>query len=610
MRTRRPLHALLLLISVLFPIAMMGQTASTPEAQRILDHVRTLSSDEFGGRAPGTPGNEKAAAYIEAAFKAAGLKPAGKDGGFRAPFSMPIGAALGPKNSVNFDVVVERPGVPLDMTKPTKISWKLGVDYQPYGWTESKTVTGKVVFAGYGITSPEGKYDDYAGIDVNGAVVIVLRGLPKWAERDDSFGKYASLRTKATTAREKGAVAVCFVNEQGDSSDVLSRFGLDRIGGNSGIVAVQVRRTPCARIFPPKETSLFVAEKQINTTKKPASFALTRTTGTITTDVSTELAVSWNVVGIVEGTDPALMGQYVVVGAHFDHLGMGDENSLAASTTPDVHHGADDNASGTAGVIELAARFAASRPKRSVLFMGFSGEEKGLLGSKDWVIAPTVPLSDIVAMVNLDMIGRLKDNKLNIQGYGTSPQWPEVIDSAKKDLGLTIATTTDGFGPSDHASFFAKNIPVLFFFTGLHTDYHRPTDTWEKINADGEVVVLTMVERAVRTIADRDDRVAFSKPAAQQTQSSSIALKVSLGVIPDYADDPNGLKITGVREGSAAQKAGLQADDVITRIGTMQIKNIYDLMASLGTYKPQDKADIVVLRQGKAVTMKVVFAGK
>lgn len=610
MRTRRPLHALLLLVIILVPVLLSAQTASSPEAQRIMEHVRTLSSDDFGGRAPGTPGNEKAAAYIESAFKAAGLQPAGRDGGYRMPFNMTVGAKLGAKNNVSFDVVVERPGVPLDMTKPTKISWKLGVDYQPYAWSESRTVTGPVVFVGYGISSPEGTYDDYKGVDVKGAVVIVLRGLPKWAERNNDFLKYASLRSKATLAREKGAVAICFVNEQGDSSDVLARFAMDRLSANSGIVAVQVRRTPCARIFPPKETSLFVAEKQINTTKKPASFALTRTTGTISTEVALEEAISWNVVGMVEGTDPALKGQYVVVGAHFDHLGMGDENSLSASPAPDVHHGADDNASGTAGVMELAQRFAASHPKRSLIFIGFSGEEKGLLGSKHWVSATDIPLSDIVAMVNMDMIGRLKDNKLNIQGYLTSPDWPAIIDSAKKDLNLTLTTTGDGFGPSDHASFYAKNIPVLFFFTGLHSDYHRPSDTWEKINFDGEAVVLHMAERTVRLIADRDDRVGFSKASAEPKQSSSVALKVSLGVIPDYSDDPNGLKISGVREGTPAQKAGLQADDVITRIGTMQIKNIYDLMTSLGTYKPNDSADISVLRNGKPVTMKVVFAGK
>ena len=609
MQARRPLRNLLVALVVLMPYSGWAQTATTPEGQRILEHVRILSSDEYAGRAPGTDGIEKAATYLENAFTSTGLKPMGTKG-YRYPFTMTTAAILGPKNSVGFDVVVERPGVPLEATKPTKISWKLGVDYQPYAWTESRSVTGPVVFAGYGLSVKDKNYDDYSTIDVKGAVVIVLRGLPKWAENDDAFTQQAALRAKATLAREKGAVAVCFVNEQGDSSDVLARFGLDRLGANSGIVAVQVRRTPCARIFPPKETSMFVAEATINKEKKPASFALTRTTATVSTDVVLQESQTSNIIGMVEGTDPALKGQYVVIGAHYDHLGMGDENSLAASREPDVHHGADDNASGTSAVLELAARFAKNPAKRSMLFMGFSGEEKGLIGSKAWVSTPTVPLSDVVSMINLDMVGRLKDNKVNVQGYGTSSKWPAIVDSAKAYAGLAVSTTADGFGPSDHSSFFSKDIPVLFFFTGLHSDYHRPSDTWDKINADGTAKVVAMAERAARDIANADDRPDFVKPEPNKTQSGSIALKVSLGVIPDYADDPKGLKITGVRAGSAAEKAGLQGDDVITKIDAMTIKNIYDLMASLGTYKPRDTAKIVVIRGGKEVTLDVTFAGK
>ncbi len=609
MQLRRPLQNLVAVLALLAPLTIWSQTATTPEGQRILDHVRTLSSDEHAGRAPGTDGIEKAAAYIEQTFTTAGVKPMGTKG-YRYPFTMTTAATLGAKNSVAFDVVIERPGVPLEQTKPTKISWKLGVDYQPYTWSESRSVSGPVVFAGYGLSMPSKNYDDYASVDVKGAVVVVLRGLPKWAEKDDAFTQAAALRAKATLAREKGAVAVCFVNEQGDSSDVLARFGLDRLGANSGIVAVQVRRTPCARIFPPKETSMFMAETAINKEKKPASFALTRTTATISTEVVLQESTTSNIVGMVEGTDPALKGQYVVIGGHYDHLGMGDENSLSASREPDVHHGADDNASGTAAVLELAARFATNPARRSMLFMGFSGEEKGLLGSKAWVATPTVPLSDVAAMINLDMVGRLKDNKVNVQGYGTSSKWPALIDSAKAVAGLAVSTTADGFGPSDHSSFFSKDIPVLFFFTGLHTDYHRPTDTWDKINADGTALVVAMAERAARDIANADERPDFVKPEPAKTQSASIALKVSLGVIPDYSDDPNGLKITGVRAGSAAEKAGLKGDDVITKIGTMTIKNIYDLMASMGTYKPQDTTTIVVLRDGKEVTLNVTFAGK
>jgi hypothetical protein len=467
-----------------------------------------------------------------------------------------------------------------------------------------------VVFAGYGLSSAT--YDDYASIDVKGKIVIVLRGVPKWAAKDPAYSQQSSVRAKATRARDKGALAVIFVNERGDSADVLARFGLDRLGKNSGILALQARRSSCAKIFPPKGTSLFVAETEIEKTKKPMSFVLENTRATVTTSLVFTESVTSNIIGMIPGSDPSVAGEYVVIGAHYDHLGMGDENSLAASPTPAIHYGADDNASGTAGMLELALRFSEKPARRSILVMGFSGEEKGLLGSKHWVTTPTVPLQKIAAMVNLDMIGRLTKQKLNIQGVGTSPVWPALIDSAKAGTPFTISTTADGFGPSDHSSFTAKSIPVLFFFTGLHSDYHRPTDTYDKINADGQATIVSMVENIVRRVADAPTRPEFTQGADKQstTQSSSIALKVSFGVVPDYSDDPQGLRITGVKANSAAEKAGLKGDDIVTKLGTTVIKNIYDLMTALGSFKPGDTTDVTVLRNDKPVTMKVTFGGK
>jgi hypothetical protein len=244
--------------------------------------------------------------------------------------------------------------------------------------------------------------------------------------------------------------------------------------------------------------------------------------------------------------------------------------------------------------------------------MGFSGEEKGLLGSKHWVSNPTLPLSKVTAMINLDMIGRMTNKKLNIQGVGTSPVWPALIDSTKVGTQFTISTTADGFGPSDHSSFTAKSIPVLFFFTGLHSDYHRPTDTYDKLNADGQAAIVTMVENIVRRVADAPKRPEFTQGAEKQSasQSSSVALKVSFGVVPDYSDDPQGLRITGVKANSAAEKAGLKGEDIVTKMGATTIKNIYDLMTALGAFKPGDTTEVTVLRNEKPVTMKVTFGGK
>jgi len=609
MRNMMKFLVVALLAQVCTVAVLFSQPAATAEGIRIYEHVRILASDSCGGRGPGSAGIAKAAAYITNHFTTLQLRPAGVNGYYH-PFTMTTGVKTGQKNSVSFGVLIERPGVPLEQTKPTTIGWKLGTDYQPLGFSETGVASGNIAFVGYGVSSSS--YDDYAGIDVKGKVVIVMRGLPTWAEKIDALRPLGALRTKTTTAREKGAIAVIFVNRNGDSADVLPRFGLDRLGKNSGILAIQARRTPCAKIFPPKGTSLFVAETEIEKTKQPKSFILTNTTINLSVELAFEESTTSNIIGIVPGTDPSLGNEYVVVGAHYDHIGMGDENSLATTTEPMIHFGADDNASGTAGVLELARAFTERPAKRSIVFMTFSGEEKGLLGSKHWVSNPTLPLDKIAAMINLDMIGRLKDGKLNIQGTGTSAIWPAVIDSAKAGLPLTVTTTADGFGPSDHSSFTAKNIPVLFYFTGLHGDYHRPSDTYDKVNADGEATVLAMVEKTVRMIADSAARPVFTKgaekPAAQQ--SSSIALKVTFGVIPDYGDDPQGLHITGVKPGSPAERGGLAGEDIITSMGPTTIKNIYDLMAALGTFKPGDTTTVKVIRDGKTLSLDVTFTGK
>lgn len=608
MRTRRFLLSAVLILSGVCS-HLVAQIPSTLEGMRLYKHVEYLASDSCTGRAPGTRGIENAAAYIIEQLKTFQVQPAGRDG-YRDTFRLTSGVTLGADNAVTYEVRIERPGIPLDQVKPTKLGWKVGVDYQPWGFSESGTATGDVVFAGYGLSAAS--YDDYASVDVKGKVVVLLRGVPKWAAKDPAFSQQSSVRAKATRARDKGAVAVIFVNERGDSADVLARFGLDRLGKNSGILALQARRSSCAKIFPPKGTSLFVAETEIEKTKKPMSFVLENTRATVTTSLVFTESITSNIIGMIPGSDPSLSGEYVVIGAHYDHLGMGDENSLAASTAPAIHHGADDNASGTAGMLELASRFSEKPTRRSILVMGFSGEEKGLLGSKHWVSSPTVPLKNIAAMINLDMIGRLTKQKLNIQGVGTSPVWPALIDSAKVGTQFTISTTADGFGPSDHSSFTAKSIPVLFFFTGLHSDYHRPTDTYDKINADGQASIVSMVENIVRRVADAPTRPEFTQGADKQasTQSSSIALKVSFGVVPDYSDDPQGLRITGVKANSAAEKAGLKGEDIITKMGSTTIKNIYDLMTALGAFKPGDTTEVTVLRNDKPVTMKVTFGGK
>ncbi len=604
-------RVLLFVLFVGWSATVHTQQASTPTAIRLMKSVRFLASDTCEGRAPGSQGIEKAADFIAGTFKRFNLEPAGVHGTYNDPFTMVTKAKLGPNNSTVINTKRERPGVPLERTPVSKLSWKLGVEYQPFGFSETGTATGRVVFAGYGL-SPHGKgYDDYKNIDVKGAVVIVLRGLPPWAERDDTYKHLATIRTKATIARDKGAVALIIVNGRGDSADVLSPFGVDRLGKSAGILCVQVRRTPCAGVFPKSAPTLFEAEKEIDEKKKPRSFELPLTTADISVDVEYVQSTTRNIVGMIRGTDPALAGEFIVVGAHYDHLGLGDEHSLSGKKEPAIHYGADDNASGTAGLMELAERFSQSPTPRSIVFIAFSGEERGLEGSKHWVQSPTVPLDNVVAMFNMDMIGRLTNNKLNVHGVGTYMEWPAIVEDANKQAQFTISTTADGFGPSDHSSFTPKKIPVLFFFTGLHTDYHRPSDTWEKLDYDGQARILDVIENCIRAVGSRPTRPVFTdgaeKPKAQPTTGG---FRVTLGVIPDYSDDPQGLRISGVREGTPADKAGMKADDIITRLGSTNIKNIYDLTAALGDKNPGDKVEVVVIRDGRSLTLNVTLAGR
>ena len=587
-----------------------GQQVSTPDAQRILDHVKYLSAPESAGRAPNTEGIERAATYISSQFKQADLLPMGDFGTYRNAFSITSAVKLVDPNSVTINTKRPRPGVPMEKIRPMKGQWKLGGDYQPFGFSDTGNVEGPIYFVGYGISAPDAKYDDYAGIDVKGAIVVVLDGSPEWAKDNPHIRPLAAMRTKATIARDKGAAAIIIVNEKGDSADVLETIHLDRLGTNAGIICLQVRRTPCAKLFPPEVKSLFVAEDEINKRKKPVSFLIPNSTMEISTHLQYVTGNTYNIVAAVEGSDDALKGEYIVVGAHYDHLGMGDYGSLHKGSA-EIHYGADDNASGTAGLIELSQRIAKEPAKRSILFIAFSGEERGLLGSKHWVATPTIPIENIKAMINMDMIGRLKDHKLNVHGTGTSVDWKSILDSATSGTELVLATNADGFGPSDHASFVPKKVPALHFFTGLHSDYHRPSDTYEKLNYDGEVTVLTAVERTIRQVADRTSPIAFAEGAEKPKEmKTSGGFKVTLGIIPDYSDDPQGLRIDGVRENTPAEKAGLEGGDIITQFGDTRVKNIYDLTAALSTANPGDVVEIVILRNGEEKRLSAKLTGR
>ncbi|MBM4192815.1 MAG: M28 family peptidase [Gemmatimonadetes bacterium] len=304
-----------------------------------------------------------------------------------------------------------------------------------------------------------------------------------------------------------------------------------------------------------------------------------------------------NVVGIIRGTDPVLRDEYVVIGAHFDHLGRSTEGALDPAAGDAIRNGADDNASGSAAILALAKRLRQKPTKRSVLVVHFSGEEQGLLGSAAFVETTPIPLSRMVAMLNFDMVGRMRDDKVIVYGLATAAEMRAVLDSAAAGLRLNVSQVPDGTGPSDHSSFYLKDLPVLHFFTDVHPDYHRATDDFPAINVAGAVRVVDLAERALRTIADRPARLTFTKAPSTQRAAAGPGNGAYFGSIPDMgAADDTGMRLSGVSPGGPAEKAGLKAGDLIVEFGGRAVKNIYDYTDAIGASRPGDVVAVVVVR--------------
>ena len=361
--------------------------------------------------------------------------------------------------------------------------------------------------------------------------------------------------------------------------------------------------------------------------------------GPTSTSTAPNAKQAFNVIGILPGNDPVLRNEAIVIGAHYDHLGKGGQGSLAANST-EIHHGADDNASGTAAVIELARQFAKKKKnKRTIIFMAFSGEEDGLFGSKYYVNNPVWPLDKTVAMINLDMVGRLKDNKLNVGGIGTAEEWRDLVERSNRtvletstyNIGPASSVTPtvvhqagpekfslklneDGFGPSDHSSFYGKQIPVLFFFTGTHLDYHKPTDTFEKINYEGLSSIMFFVHGISAYLAGNlvglpvPARPTYKTAPSSGTPGGRTGFNVSLGTIPSYADSTDGMVLDGVRDDSPASRAGLKKDDKVIKLSGSDIKNVSDYTAVLGEMKAGAEYEVVIKRGNETLTLKIVPA--
>ena len=594
-RSRFP-RVLLLLAAAVF------LAASTPVQQadpsRYLNDVKSLASPEMEGRGAGTKGLTRAEHLIEKRYKELGLQPAGVSG-YAQPFTVVTGARL--KSDNRF--LVESGG--------SRHNLKINQDFVPFSFSASGEVTAPLVFAGYGATADEFHYDDYAGLDVKDKIVIVLRYEPSgFAEKSGNHGltQHSQLITKAINARNHGAKAVVVLNGKlGDGEeDLLTRFGSVSGPENVGIVMVQAKNTIAESWFQSAGKSLKDAQEQINSTTKPASFAFPDTLHlSLHIDIETTRATVNNVLAWLPGqTD-----EYVIIGAHYDHLGRGNFDSLAPSQIGQIHPGADDNASGTAGVLELARLLSPRRGqlKRSILFMDFAGEELGLLGSAAWVQNPTRPLAKAVAMINMDMIGRIKDDKIYIGGVGTGSTFKSVLEQAQKDTPFKIEYSAGGYSSSDHTSFVSKKIPVLFFFSGLHSDYHKPSDTWDKINSPSAARLLDMIGNVAVQLAEAPDPPAFQVVAEDRpsTGGGGGGYGPYFGSIPDFGQTENGVKFSDVKPNSPAAKAGLKAGDVLIQFGDKPIKNLYDFTDALRRSKVGDVVDVKVLRDGQPINVSV-----
>jgi aminopeptidase YwaD len=662
--------------------------ASALSAERLRAHVEYLASDKLDGRRTGTPGASEAAQYIAQEFERYGLRggvkwPQGakeRTGAYMQKFPYVSGVELGKGNAMTFTPRANEAA----RAHPAAMSLDLrvGEDWMPLAWSANARVeSAPVTYVGYGITAAELQHDDYAGVDVRNRIALAFEGTPDGDNPHGGFARFADLRFKAAAARDHGALALVLVaREENFKDDRLARLRVDEsvASGDAGVPVVVISRQAARRALEAAATPAMTfaeLEKAISAATPAAGRSATQGAASpeqgaqpgagarrnssaplqniafaITTEVVRREAPAANVVGILEGSDAKLKHEVVVVGAHYDHLGRGGQGSLA-TREGEIHHGADDNASGVAGLLELARAFAQERKRvrRTMVFIAFGGEEEGLLGSSYYVRNPSLPLAQTTAMINLDMIGRMKENRLIVGGVGTAAEWKQWIAKANGGLRLNVSAagatspeqevergshpvvtgangvavanaatgerfaltmTEDGFGPSDHASFYARQTPVLFFWTGTHEDYHKPSDTADRINYEGELRIVSFVGDIVRSVDASDARPTYTLAKSDAAAGRSTGFRVYLGTIPNYAEGGDGLKLDGVREDSPAARAGLKAGDLIVRLAGREVRNVYDYTYALGEMRAGVEYEVEVVRAGERLKLKLTPAAR
>jgi len=558
--------------------------------EELEQHVGYLASVELGGRLPGTENDRQAAAYIAGEFEKAGIELLGENG-FQY-FEVVTGVDAGKNNKLTtagFEGRVSKDFVPLSFSKITSLE-------------------AEVVFVGYGfqVENDTLKWDDYENVDVNGKWVLILRGEPGEENPNSPFASTAGLREKALTAKDNGAGGVLFVSGPSfDEEDVLMRMFYDKTTADAGMPVFHIKRKLADQLIAIPVSSI---EDSINENIIPV-FINNKTTLFGQSDVVHQKVRTMNVVGFIEGNDAVLKEEIIVIGGHYDHLGMGGPGS--GSREPDtiaVHNGADDNASGVAGIIEIAEKVAANKTdlRRSIVVVAFGAEEMGLIGSKYFVENPIIDMDKVVAMFNFDMIGRLNDEQsIAFGGTGTSLETEDLLNKYLEEHSMKGSFSTEGFGPSDHAAFYAEDIPVFFISTGAHQDYHTPQDDVEFINFKGEKAVSDLSYDLLMDVANRDQALTYQE-AGSKTRATRMNFKVTLGIVPDFTSSENsGLGVGGVRADGPADKGGMQKGDRIVALDGMEVTNIYDYMARLKKLEAGQIITVDVIRNDEKVVLLV-----
>lgn len=544
-------------VSFLIAQPVLDETNVVPLLKQ---HIKTLASDKYEGRETGSDGEKLSYQYIIKQYQSIGLTSLSSND-YLQPFPFLISYEVGKNNTLSI----------------ANTKYKLNKDFIPLPYYFNETITTTTVYVGYGIAAPKIDFDDYAKIttDLKGKIFIIEYSSPEGDNPHSKFASYADLETKILTAKEKGAAAVIFINTNNEVKNPIPDY--HRRIGKELLPVLFVKGSAAKALIDNPNTSVTI------------QFELIKKEGT-----------GHNVIGYLDNKAK----NTVVITAHYDHLGFGDEGSLYRGKAK-IHNGADDNASGTAAIIEIARYLKSSDLKNNnYLFIAFSGEEKGLLGSNYYVKHPLQPLDQINYNINLDMVGRLKtdDPVLIINGVGTSTLWKDAL--AKVTI-LKTKTSESGVGPSDQTSFYLENIPAIHFFSGTHEDYHKPSDDEGKINYPGELQIINFILDLVYEL-NYKGKLPFVKTNDSQNDDRP-RFKVTLGLIPDYAYEGEGMRIDGVSDGKPAATAGLKKGDIVLQIGDEKVNNMTTYMKALGMYNKGDKAVVKVKRGDEFLDKEVVF---